>query len=68
MGPDRKRELLLEFCAAIELRPAAEPTDGVLAYREGVVDEFLRSKTPGFAGYSDEELKGTARESREEAV
>lgn len=50
------RELLLAFVA---WQDGSSPTAG----NEGAhVDEFLAQRRPGFEGFSDDELKGTARD------
>lgn len=55
------RELLLSFLK--HLLDAGVYGAGFLAdHPEEVVDEYLRSEAPGFAGFTDDELKGVARD------
>lgn len=59
MQRDEARELLLAFCDHMRLAPD-QPHRPVQPFREQVVDGFLQA--PGFAGFTDDELKGTARD------
>lgn len=56
-----ERKLLLDFCDHVRLAPE-QPHRPVEPFREQLVDGFLAERTPGFAGFSDDELKGTARD------
>lgn len=62
MRGEEARRLLMAFCEHIGLRPQDERGQTVEEFREEVVSEFERATTPEFAGFSDDELKGTARD------
>lgn len=55
------RELLLGFAQHLGLRAADDPDGDAERFREAQVDAYL-SEQGGALGYTDDELKGTARD------